>query len=624
MEGQLNKIKFANIIFENPLQEERYSRLFYRTDGETWEEGGTRFLSPNSYFDFTTYFNSLSVGKLRLYTSLSGISLHLELRGGACKIYRGEAGNFSHKGEFEKEGIRVDPSAEWKILDIPFTPSPAAVLSTFSISTFKEKVEVGNCYWEVASAQNREIRLAIISTTFKKEAFIQKTISALKKDFFSEFTSSHFFVIDNGRTLDTSLGDKNIEIIPNPNVGGAGGFAKGMLEATKKKNRFTHMLLMDDDVEVCTESIKRTIRLLSILKPEWREAFIAGAMLLLDCRNLQWEDAGFMTKQGWFAAQKPVLGMDQVEGLIRNETFQPTEEMKKQQYAAWWYCSIPIETIERVGMPLPVFFRGDDAEYAYRADPKLITMNSIGTWHKNFHNNYNAAVERYLVIRNVFIDRFSTGFAPDSDFMYSMKNSLRLELKKFGYDNASLVLDGFEDFLRGPKFLANPLRVQEAFKRANQSQERMLDFDSLQKEAKNIPELEDFDVRSFTFQEICSDTSRLLPERIFDFATNNSQRLIKSKGNGYAVIPAVGWAYPAGKIRGKRVLVLIDWFNQKGCIRIKDPERCEQISKRYARDMRYFKTHTAHLKSIWSSAGATFITPAFWEAYLKRAKTLEE
>ena len=36
-------------------------------------------------------------------------------------------------------------------------------IATFSISTFKEKVEVGNCYWEVASAQNREIRLAIIS-----------------------------------------------------------------------------------------------------------------------------------------------------------------------------------------------------------------------------------------------------------------------------------------------------------------------------------------------------------------------------------------------------------------------------------------------------------------------------
>ena len=617
-------MKFADIVFENPLQEERHSRLFYRTSGEIWQEGESHFLSPNSHFDFTTYFNSLSIRKLRLYTSVSGISLHLKLRGGSCEIRRGEAGNFSHQGDFEQEAIKASPSSEWKVLDIPFHPSRAAVLSTFSISTFEGRVEVGECYWEVSGVKEREVRLAIVSTTFEKEAFIQKTIKALKEDFFSEFGSSHFFVIDNGRTLDSTLGDKNIDIIPNPNVGGAGGFSKGMLEAIKSGSRFTHVLLMDDDVEICTESIKRTVRLLSILKPEWREAFISGAMLLLDCRNLQWEDAGFMTKQGWFAAQKPVLGMDQVEGLVRNETFEPTEEMKKQQYAAWWYCSIPVETIRRMGMPLPIFFRGDDAEYAYRAHPKIITMNSICTWHKNFHNNYNAAVERYLVTRNVLIDRFATGFAPDSDFMYSMKNSLRLELKKFGYDNASLVLDGFEEFLRGPKFLANPLRVQEAFKRANRSQEQMLDFDSLQKEAKNIPELEDFDVRALTFQEIYSDSPRIFPERVFDFATDNSQRLIKSKGSGYAVIPAVGWAYPAGRIRGKRVLVLVDWFNQKGCIRVKDKERFEQISRRYARDMRYFKTHTAHLRSIWSSAGTTFTTSAFWESYLKRAKRLEE
>ena len=620
----MGKIRFANVIFENPLQEERHSRLFYRGNGQAWKEGESRFLSPGSFFDFTTYFNSLSVKKLRLYTSASSFSLHLELRGGRCEVTKGSAGNFSHEGEFEKEALPVPASEEWHTFSIPFTPRESDVLSSFAIRTHEEKVEVGECYWELETEEVKDARLAIISTTFKKESYIQKTIRAFKEDFFKDFGSSHFFVIDNGRTLDPALGDENISIISNPNVGGAGGFAKGMLEAMKEGDKFTHVLLMDDDVEICTESVKRTARLLSILKPEWKKAFVAGAMLNFDNKNLQMEDAGFMTKKGRFAPQKPVLGVDQVEGLVRNETFEPLEEMKKQGYASWWYCAIPIGEIERIGLPLPLFLRGDDAEYSLRAEAKIITMNSIGLWHMAFQVKYSAAVERYQVVRNVFVARFATGFAPYSDFLFDMKNSLRLELKKFGYDNASLVLDGFEDFLRGPRFLSNPLRVQDAFKRANKAQEQMVDFSTLQQRASTIAELQNFDVFSLSYQDIHSQKERALPERIFDFASANGQRLVKTKGEGYAVIPAEGWEYPASEIRGKRVLVLIDWFNRKGCIRTKDKERFNQISKRYERDMYYFKTHLSHLKSIWAAAGMAFTTERFWNEYLRRARALTE
>ena len=620
----MGKIRFANIIFENRLQEDRHSRLFYRGSGQAWKEGKTYFLSPNSFFDFTTYFNSLSVGKLRLYTSASSFSLHLELRGGRCEIQKGRAGSFSHNGEFEKEGLSVPASQEWQSFSIPFSPKESDVLLSFAIKTHEEKVEVGKCYWELEVEEKEDVRLAIVSTTFKKEAYIQKTIKALKEDFFKDFENCRFFVIDNGRSLDPSLGDENISIIANPNVGGSGGFARGMLEATKREGEFTHVLLMDDDVEICPESVKRTVRLLSILKPEWKKAFVAGAMLNFDNQNLQMEDAGFMTKRGRFAPQKPMLGMDQVEGLVRNETFEPLEEMKKQGYASWWYCVIAVKEIERVGLPLPLFLRGDDAEYSLRAGAKIITMNSIGLWHMAFQVKYSAAVERYQVVRNVFAARFATGFAPDSDFLFDMKNSIRLELKKFGYDNASLVLDGFEDFLKGPRFLSNPLRAQEAFIRANKAQEQMVDFSTLQARASDIPELQNFDVFSLSYQDIYFRRERMLPERIFDFASQNGQRFVKTRGEGYAVIPAEGWDYPASEIRGKRVLVLIDWFNQKGCIRTKDRERFDQISRRFERDMRYFKTHLFHLKSIWASAGTAFTTERFWEGYLRRAKALME
>lgn len=44
----------------------------------------------------------------------------------------------------------------------------------------------------------------------------------------------------------------------NKNVGGSGGFTRGMIESIRQKPKATHVLLMDDDVVVLSESIKRT------------------------------------------------------------------------------------------------------------------------------------------------------------------------------------------------------------------------------------------------------------------------------------------------------------------------------------------------------------------------------
>ena len=78
----------------------------------------------------------------------------------------------------------------------------------------------------------------------------------------------------------------HISIVPNPNVGGAGGFARGMLEALA--GGATHVLLMDDDVHVSPESFKRTYNLLSLVKNCYKQAFLNGAMLSLEEPNLQY------------------------------------------------------------------------------------------------------------------------------------------------------------------------------------------------------------------------------------------------------------------------------------------------------------------------------------------------
>ena len=59
---------------------------------------------------------------------------------------------------------------------------------------------------------------------------------------------------------------------------------------------FTHVLLMDDDVKVSSESLKRTYNLLALAQGKYKNAFINGAMLAIEEPNQQFEDVSFVIK----------------------------------------------------------------------------------------------------------------------------------------------------------------------------------------------------------------------------------------------------------------------------------------------------------------------------------------
>jgi len=131
---------------------------------------------------------------------------------------------------------------------------------------------------------------------------------------------------------------------------------------------------MDDDVIILPESIKRTYALLRFIKNEYKDYFIAGAMLRMDEMNVQHEDGGFMTKYvNLCHSQKPVRNMNLWDNVLKNEQ----DYTQDNAYAAWWYCCTPIKLIRRDNLSLPLFFRTDDIEFGLRNKAKLITMNGI-------------------------------------------------------------------------------------------------------------------------------------------------------------------------------------------------------------------------------------------------------
>lgn len=620
----MSKFKIANILLSEEPQFLGSPMMLLRSTKPWRSSGDIWLLEGPATHDFMTFFNGLSIQKWKKYTVAKKFFLHLEIKGAGCVVTQTRADSFSYYSEpIAGSDMRMEPSEDWQELEIELRASDKDVVTSFVLKT-EGDVYLRNSYYyvEVDEEQVRDVELALCTTTFKKEDYITRNIGLVKSQILGsdELISDHFrmHVVDNGRTLNAdALGSAGVTVHPNDNAGGAGGFARGMIEAMEQEPQATHVLLMDDDVLVSTESIKRTYNLLCLVNDEYQDAFISGAMMNMDEPYIRWEEMGFVGHDGCFHPIKPVARMDVLHEVVDNETFDipsymPTCEDQAQHYAAWWYCVIPMTQIKKNGLPLPVFVRGDDAEYSRRCKPRFITMNGICIWHLSFHMRYNAAQERYQMTRNCLIDSYTSDFAPVSDFRKQIRNAFVLEVEKFNYQNAELILQGVEDFLKGPEWIMQPV-AQKAFVDANKDAEKLQPIEDLADELAKLG----IDADQLTTWKIYRDLPISSKQQFVFEASRNGQRVFAGKGaSGVAVIDNVGWAEQFGKINGVETIVAVDIPNRKAVIRHKDAARFAELEKRYMADMKELGRRHGELKKAYSTAKMQMTSVGFWKSYL--------
>jgi len=57
-------------------------------------------------------------------------------------------------------------------------------------------------------------------------------------------------------------------------------------------------------------------------------------------------------------------------------------------FNGWWMFGFPKRWVERVGMPLPCFIRGDDIEFGMRlheAGLPTVPLPGVAVWHEPFY-----------------------------------------------------------------------------------------------------------------------------------------------------------------------------------------------------------------------------------------------
>lgn len=429
--------------------------MYFRCPKGCLLTNGSLHMSQGCRVTSDTYFNGVSIDKWKKYTSITDLQLSLSLKGHfrlclcSCERVNEE---IIHRVLHEE----IFDLPERKELQFTY-PEKLKGMAYFSLESLEDGGELyGGSYSTLVPKEAiHPVKLGIAICTFKREEYLYNNLSILKNLLIENphselYGNLEVFVSDNGKTLDAEkVPSKNIHIYPNKNAGGAAGFTRCMIEAlqaNKSGDQITHLILMDDDITIEPESLLKTYRLLSILKPEYKDAFIGGAMLQNDKQNMQVESGAFWNG-GRLVSLKHGLNMSNLTDCLYNEV----EEAR--EYNAWWYCCIPMAVVREDNLPLPIFIRGDDVEYGLRNTKTLILMNGICVWHEPFENKYSSFLS-YYILRNQLIDNSlhypKYGKRRLKHDLYS--RALR-EIMYYRYKNVDLLIRGVRDYLKGVDWL---------------------------------------------------------------------------------------------------------------------------------------------------------------------------
>ena len=598
--------KIQSLVFPTESKHRGCRKLFYRgSRGILDANNKSLSLGYGQSCDFVTYINACSYQKWKKYTGASKLTIHLEVKGDIELTFLG----------YTKDALTVDRK-EFSIQkfsnktrqEITYTfPENDEMMVGFEISALSQCTIYSGYYTvEVDKKTINDITLSIATTTCKKEDFIKKNVDIIKKEILDSndeiAKNLYLHVVDNGRTLtEKDIFGKHVYLHPNINAGGSGGFARGMIESIEQKPKASHVLLMDDDVLILSESIKRTYNLLKLLKPEFEDSIISGAMLYYENPAIQHEDIGTINSNGSFRPLKPGLNHNNLDDNLENEKEYP---LHKNSYSAWWYCCIPMKIINKIGLPLPIFIRCDDMEYGIRANVPFITMNGICIWHMGFATKYNATFDKYQQHRNILIAQSTSNILPEIDMMRIIYDSFRVEMMRFNYNAAQLVVEALEDFMKGPDFI----KTVDGEKLAQQHFEL---------NDKLIPLSELPNSNTFRPQDSYEAPQLSLKNRILVRLTWNGQKLFPQFLDKTEVVPiGFDWELQIQRIALHSRLLAVNPFNKTGIYRIKDKKRFRKLMKRFKQANRNYKKHGKQIRQAYADSSNQLTSTTFWKEYL--------
>ncbi|MFD7732313.1 glycosyltransferase [Kitasatospora phosalacinea] len=327
-----------------------------------------------------------------------------------------------------------------------------------------QRLRLGGVRWEVPGDRPARRTTVVVCTTDRVEDCL-RTLTALAEDPAAGPVVDAVRVVDHGRDrvdrhpgfarVSQLLGDR-LHHLAQTNLGGAGGFTRGLFEADRAGVP-SDFLLMDDDVLLEPDLL---LRMTGFARFTERPVILGGQMLNLLHPGRLHAGAEHTDLDG-IRPGVPAPHSAHAADLLGPAAREPGRAARQDRrveagYNGWWACLLPAEAVAEVGYPLPLFFQGDDAEFSYRAGRRgipTVALPGAGLWHTDFPWKDDDEVNRYFIVRNYTVISALHGTFDRSRLLRVLAAELVPALLGHQYGRAATVLRAVEDFLAGPAVL---------------------------------------------------------------------------------------------------------------------------------------------------------------------------
>lgn len=422
--------------------------LYVKLRGTAALSGATRSLifGPGGSADFGTAANLFNLGKWRRHCGLADLHLRLEAAG-RFELVVFQALNERASERLLNEVVDLVEGQPFRLDLTPLLkPNPLGVVF-FTLRALGAG-KLSAAVWETRQEPKRLPQFALSITTFKREAAVQTSVAR-----FEAFMASspiapylHLLVVDNGRSAGIAP-SAHVTPLGNENLGGSGGFARGLLEAEARGA--SHCLFMDDDASIHMGALERVWAFLAYSNAT--NTAVAGSLLSARTPWAIWESGAIFDR-----ICRPLhMGTDlrDAHQVIKMECAS-TYKSPFNLYGGWWFFAFPIAQAQY--RPFPFFVRGDDVSFSIVNDFDIVTLPGVYSSQDSDFSDKETLQTRYLDLRShlvhhlalpaMDIGRLRTLSIPAWFFMSS--------LAQCHYETLATINLAVEDVLRGPAFFA--------------------------------------------------------------------------------------------------------------------------------------------------------------------------
>ncbi|MGI3779006.1 MAG: glycosyltransferase [Janthinobacterium lividum] len=397
---------------------------------------------------FDTYFGALFETQWRLHTRLGAVELRVRVEGRVrLRVLRRGPGRVTLLHEAASTGpeLRVtlgDGAASFRQHGALY----------FEVVALDGPAVLHRAEWVAPEERGEPVRLAAVFCTFNREADIARVLGTLADAPAVMARLARVIVVSQGRPglaahplvapVAARLGAK-LTLVEQGNHGGAGGFGRGLLEAIDDP-AVDHVAFLDDDVVLEADSLLRMSSFLTLARGD----LAVGGHMLDGAQPTRLFEAGATIGERHWDLHPEHGDLD----VAAPEALGVLCDPRPVHYNGWWCFGFPLRLVERVGMPLPCFIRGDDTEFGlrlYEAGIRTVPVPGIAVWHEPFYLRLGGW-QLYYETRNMLVAMAL--HRPDRPRAVTrrMARQVLLHLMTYRYYSTALVVRGIEDFLAGP------------------------------------------------------------------------------------------------------------------------------------------------------------------------------